>query len=160
MTFKGYRYTTDVGNALGDQASGSVKIWIHTRYLTDTSEYKAFTCGITSPYDPDNYGWEMGIINRNEIYISNQNTQMWNWDNNDMGLLFTAIPYNITIYPVFLVKIKPPMKASLSTVTCTAYAYDAALDTYILGPCTLKAKSIDPSKVSTTVPQACLDEAP
>lgn len=161
LTFKGYRYTTDGGNALGDQATGSAKVWIYTRYLTDSAEYEAFTCGITSPYDPDNYGWETTTINLADRYlgnqISNEFTQMWNWDKTT-GLLFTAVPYNIATYPVILVKLKPPVRASLSTVSCSAYVYDAALDTYVLGQCTLKAKSIDPGKVSSTVPQPCLDE--
>ena len=160
LTFKGYRYTTDGGNALGDQATGSAKVWIYTRYLADPAGYEAFTCSITSPYDPDNYGWETATINWAEVYMSNSDTRMWNWDKTTTGLPFTAIPYNITTYPVILMKVKPPMQASLSTVSCTAYVYDAALETYVLGPCTLKAKTIEASKVATTVPQACLNEVP
>lgn len=157
LTFKGYQHTED--GTLGDQAKGSVKVWFYTRYWVDPQYYEVFTCGITSPYDPDSYGWETGTMNRADLYFSDPLTQMWNWDNTT-GLLFTAIPYNITTYPVLLVKGKSPTQASLSTVSCTAYVYDAALDTHVLGPCTLKAKIIDPNKVSTTVPQPCLDEAP
>ena len=158
LTFKGYRFSAETGE-LGDQTSGNAKVWIHTRYITNTAEYEIFTCSITSPYDPDNYGWETNTINLTDRYIGADFTQMWNWDNT-AGLLFTPHPYLVITFPVIHMKMKPPTKASLSTVSCTAYVSDAALDTYVLGPCTLKAKSIDPGKVSATVPQACLDEAP
>ena len=158
LTFKGYQHAED--GTLGDQTNGGIKVWFYTRYWVDPQYYEVFTCGTTRVDDPDYYGWETGTMNRADLYFSSPLNQLWNWDNTTTGLPFTAIPYNITTYPVLLMKGKSATQASLSTVSCTAYVYDAALETYVLGPCTLKMKTIDASKVATSVPQACLDEAP
>lgn len=167
LSFKGYKYTTDTGNVLGDKGQGNAKIWLYTKYFTDPARYEVFTCGATSPYNVDEFGWGISIITIDEIYFGSQLNQLWNMNNGigfdmdtTLGLIFTAIPYNINTYPVLLVKGKSLTQASISTVSCTTYVYDAAMETFVLGPCVLNAKTIDASKVSNTVPQPCIDELP
>ena len=160
FTFKGYRYTTDTGNALGNYMNGTIKVWLYTAYSATPSRYDVLVCGIMRPFDEDAWGWETSTINTTDLYFSVQGTPtMWNWDNGT-GLLVTALPYNITAYPVLLVKSRSATQGSLSTVSCTAHAYDANLETYVLGPCTLNAATIDPGKVLTRVPQSCRDQLP
>lgn len=173
VSFKGIRITADTGNLLGDTGNGSAKIWFYTKYFTGPQRYEVFTCG-QSPVDKTDFGFGGSTINETDIYYNDQSTQigdqvtqLWNLDNGTgwdidtpLGLPFTAIPYNINTYSVLLVKGKSFTQASLSTVSCTAYVVDASNDPYpwILGTCSLKAKTIDPGKASSTVPQPCLDE--
>ena len=173
VSFKGIRITADTDNLLSDTGNGSAKVWFYTKFFTSPRRYEVFTCG-QSPVDKTDFGFGGSTINETDIYyndqvtqIGDQVTQLWNLDNGTgwdidttLGLPFTAIPYNINTYSVLLVKGKSFTQASLSTVSCTAYVVDASNDPYpwILGTCTLKAKTIDASKVSSTVPQTCLDE--
>lgn len=160
FTFKGYRYTTDTGNALGDHMNGTIKVWLYTSWSGSPSVLNVFVCGIMRPYDPDDWGWETSTINPTDMYFGGLGaSSLWNFDNGT-GLLVTAIPYNITAYPVLMVKARAETQGNMSTVSCTAHAYDAALETSVLGSCMLNAATIDASRVSTRVPQSCLDQLP
>ncbi len=166
VSFKGSRITADTDNVLGATGNGSAKVWFYTKYFTGPERYDFFTCG-QSPYDKTDFGIGGSTINFTDIYFSSQLTQLWNLDNGTgwdidttLGLPFTALPYNINTFPVLLVKGKSLSQASLSAVSCTAYVVDAANEDYpwILGTCSIKAKTVDPGKVSSAVPQTCIDE--
>ncbi len=168
VSFKGNRLTPEPSNMLSDTGNGSAKVWFYSRYLAGPDRYEFFTCG-QSPYDKTDYGIGSSTLNFTDIYFNGQLTQLWNLDNGTgwdiettLGLPFTALPYNINTFPVLLVKGKSLTQATLSSTSCTAYVVDASKESFywILGSCTLKAKSIDPSKVSSKVPQPCLDDLP
>jgi hypothetical protein len=167
LSFKGKRVATDQGNKLGNKGGDSIKVWIYTRYSTDPQGYEIFTCG-RSPLDQNDYGVGGGTINFTDTYASEQLSQLWNvdngagWDETTLGLSVYAIPYQINTFPVLLVKRTSLTQASISTLACTAYVVDAANESYpwILGRCELSATTINSSKVSSKVPQPCLDAVP
>jgi hypothetical protein len=166
VSFKGSRITQDPSNMLSNTGSGSAKVWFYTKYFASPARYEIFTCG-QSPFDQTDFGIGQTTMNFTDIYLSNQLNQLWNLDNGTgwdidttVGMPFNALSYNINTNPVIFIKGKSLSQASLSTVSCTAYVVDASNEDYswILGTCSVKAKTVDSDKVSSDVPQTCIDQ--
>lgn len=163
FTFKGYRYTTELGNALGDHISVTIKVWLYTEGTSSPSGYNVAVCGTTRPFGPDNWGWEVSPILATDQYYKDQpQSSLWNFDNGT-DLTVMALPYVLSTHPILLIKVKSETQGSMSSVSCSAHGLDSSqgpLETLVLGTCTLNATTIDQSKVSKKVPQLCLDQLP